>query len=96
MVFENSLTSLGRTNLNDLWLWTWLVAGLTLLFFVYRFALRPTSSLSFPPGPKGWPIIGNLFDFPKTDQAHCFRKMADQYGVYQCCHKADLAQTAEP
>ncbi|KAF5376005.1 hypothetical protein D9757_008813 [Collybiopsis confluens] len=36
------------------------------------------SSIPFPPGPKPWPIIGNLLDFPR-DKAHlAYLKMGQQ------------------
>jgi len=35
----------------------------------------------YPPGPKGYPIIGNMFDFPKgTTPWEGFARMAAEYG----------------
>ncbi|KAF9026341.1 cytochrome P450 [Hymenopellis radicata] len=33
-----------------------------------------------PPGPKGWPVIGNLFDLPKEKEWVTWAKWGDQYG----------------
>ncbi|THU98674.1 cytochrome P450 [Dendrothele bispora CBS 962.96] len=32
-----------------------------------------------PPGPRGFPIIGNLFDVPQSNEAFVYRNMARQY-----------------
>lgn len=34
----------------------------------------------YPPGPKGYPIIGNVFDFPKNPIWEEFMKMAQEHG----------------
>ncbi|KZT35768.1 cytochrome P450 [Sistotremastrum suecicum HHB10207 ss-3] len=37
-------------------------------------------SLPFPPGPKGLPVLGNIFQMPQKDQWHRFGEWAKQYG----------------
>jgi hypothetical protein len=34
----------------------------------------------YPPGPKGYPIIGNVFDFPKDQVWEGLARMAQEYG----------------
>ncbi|XP_071829654.1 steroid 17-alpha-hydroxylase/17,20 lyase-like isoform X2 [Apostichopus japonicus] len=34
----------------------------------------------FPPGPKGWPIIGNMLDFVSIGPHHLFMSLAEKYG----------------
>ena len=34
----------------------------------------------FPPGPKGWPIIGNTFQIPAKDQEPVLTGLAKRYG----------------
>ena len=34
----------------------------------------------YPPGPKGYPIIGNVFDLPKNPVWEGLTKMAQEYG----------------
>ncbi|KAH8817720.1 cytochrome P450 [Flagelloscypha sp. PMI_526] len=33
-----------------------------------------------PPGPRGWPILGNLLDMPKTHPWHKFQEWSKKYG----------------
>ncbi|KAI0687567.1 cytochrome P450 [Earliella scabrosa] len=37
-------------------------------------------SASLPPGPPGWPIIGNALDFPKHDRGRGFKELSAKYG----------------
>ncbi|KAH8824059.1 cytochrome P450 [Flagelloscypha sp. PMI_526] len=46
----------------------------TLSFFVERKRKR------LPPGPRGWPIVGNLLDIPKSHAWHRFEEWSRQYG----------------
>ncbi|KAI0763838.1 CyP450 monooxygenase [Trametes elegans] len=33
-----------------------------------------------PPGPRGWPLVGNIFDIPRAELARGFRDLTDTYG----------------
>jgi hypothetical protein len=37
--------------------------------------------LPLPPGPKGWPLIGNMLDMPKGDFAKTYTEWARVYGA---------------
>ncbi|KZT64789.1 cytochrome P450 [Daedalea quercina L-15889] len=45
----------------------------------HRFSRNP-KSLPLPPGPKPYPIIGNLFDVPKEEAWKGFAQWSDKYG----------------
>lgn len=60
-----------------------LLAGLIAALVVRKWLLK-TSSHSYPPGPSGWPVVGNAFDFPQVDQGRAFRDLCTQYGAYPC------------
>jgi hypothetical protein len=33
------------------------------------------------PGPKGWPLIGNVLDIDPVDAVACLGRIADEYGA---------------
>lgn len=55
-----------------------LVIGLVLALYVGIRVLTSTPRL--PPGPRGFPLIGNALDFPKEDQGRKFHDLSKQYG----------------
>ena len=42
---------------------------------------RRRNAPPIPPGPPGWPIIGHIFDYPKTELAKGLFELHKQYGV---------------
>ena len=38
-----------------------------------------------PPGPKGIPILGNVFDMPRTKEPEVFTEWRGRYGVLIVC-----------
>ena len=42
---------------------------------------RNPARLPYPPGPKGYPIIGNLFDIPNAFIYKRFREMSREIGI---------------
>ncbi|KAJ7644946.1 cytochrome P450 [Roridomyces roridus] len=49
--------------------------ALALAYYIYR----SRKSLPLPPGPKGWPLIGNVLDMPKS---HSWKKFAQWGEIY--------------
>ena len=57
------------------------VVVLTLaLIPLYRASKR--ERLSLPPGPKGWPLIGNLLDIPRSNFVKTYAEWARKYGAW--------------
>jgi hypothetical protein len=50
-------------------------------FFAHQIFIRFEARRYFPlpPGPKGWPIIGNLFDFPREMPYIAYKDMGRKY-----------------
>lgn len=42
--------------------------------------LAKRRSVALPPGPQGWPIIGNALDFPTSHQWKTFAQWGDRWG----------------
>ena len=53
-----------------------LVLALIPLYWVMR-----RTRLPLPPGPKGWPLIGNLFDVPQANFVATYTEWARKYGL---------------
>lgn len=62
-----------------------LVAGISLLTVTISLllsrALGARRRGSLPPGPPGYPIVGNLFDIPTDDKWKVYARMARDLGV---------------
>lgn len=54
-----------------------------LTFFVRRAWIR-SRRLPLPPGPKGWPVIGNIFDIPKEKAHIAYMEMGRKYSTWGC------------
>ena len=50
------------------------------VFFVIR-CWRTQASLPLPPGPRSLPIVGNMFDIPKTMSAYEYAALSQKYGT---------------
>ncbi|KAF8828256.1 hypothetical protein HHX47_DHR4000894 [Lentinula edodes] len=64
---------------------TFAVGDLVLLallacFTSYRLFFSRKYPHSLPPGPKGWPLIGNAFDMPKTHSWRTFAQWGKKWG----------------
>ncbi|KAF9006260.1 cytochrome P450 [Hymenopellis radicata] len=51
---------------------------LAAFYFLWRILNRP--SLSLPPGPRGYPIIGNVLDMPQSKPWEMFGQWGDRWG----------------
>lgn len=40
----------------------------------------------FPPGPPGWPVIGNLLDMPKSFEWVKYKEWGDRYSCVRDLH----------
>ena len=58
----------------------WAPALLPLIIVLYR-TIKNHSQLPYPPGPKGLPILGNVFDLPASDQWVTVQEWGKKYGM---------------
>ncbi|EPT02822.1 hypothetical protein FOMPIDRAFT_54955 [Fomitopsis schrenkii] len=56
-----------------------LIAIAVVVLLVYRF-IKTRRRLPYPPGPRGWPIVGNIFDIPTEYQWKTFAQWGEKYG----------------
>lgn len=57
-----------------------ILAVVTVLYFLYRSYTSARHGPPLPPGPKGWPIVGNL-DMPTTHFWTVYAQMGQKYGM---------------
>ncbi|KAF0325749.1 cytochrome p450 oxidoreductase [Colletotrichum asianum] len=73
------------------------VAALVAVFIIDKIiqARKNAQRLPLPPGPRGYPIIQNMFDLPKKDTfaAPQYAKFKDKYGEHEHCNKRTLRLT---
>jgi hypothetical protein len=60
-----------------------IAVGAVVFLVIYGF--RKKRSLPLPPGPKGLPLIGNIFDFPKSYQWEMYAKWGKEFGLSDLC-----------
>ena len=58
---------------------TGVVTLILALILLYRASNR--DRLPLPPGPKGWPLIGNLLDIPQSNVVKTYAEWARKYGA---------------
>ncbi|KAH8110769.1 cytochrome P450 [Phellopilus nigrolimitatus] len=57
-----------------------LCASLCLRVWLSRRKLKSSRGLPCPPGPKGLPLLGNIFDMPAAEEWETARQWGEQYG----------------
>ncbi|KAF5335162.1 hypothetical protein D9611_010866 [Ephemerocybe angulata] len=57
------------------------VVSLLIFRALYRWSSGTNrSGLPYPPGPKGYPVINNLFDIPMNKEWEVYRELSKKYG----------------
>jgi hypothetical protein len=59
--------------------------GVASAVFLVIYGFRKKRSLPLPPGPKGLPLIGNIFDFPKSHEWEMYAKWSKEFGLLDLC-----------
>ena len=54
--------------------------SLVVTYLVYRTLTSP--EIPYPPGPRPYPLIGNLLDIPTSYQERAFVNLAKIYGMF--------------
>lgn len=49
---------------------------------IYLWSNRKRYTLPLPPGPKGWPFIGNIFDIPMVKGWEVYHRWCKELGEY--------------
>ena len=70
------------------------IAGATALVGASILLMRALSNTSsLPPGPPGYPIIGNLFDVPTGDRPKAYQQMSRDFGTHASLESAGILVT---
>jgi hypothetical protein len=48
---------------------------------------RRRGGLPYPPGPRGWPVIGNLLDIPSKSTWLAYTEFSKKYGTAVFLHQ---------
>lgn len=56
-----------------------LISILSCLYVLYH---RSRKRWNLPPGPKGYPIIGNIYDIPPREEWIAYKAMSEKYSEF--------------
>lgn len=59
-----------------------ILAACLAIWILHRYLTWRESQQRLPPGPKGYPVIGNLFDMPRSHEWDTYASWADRWGEY--------------
>ena len=59
-----------------------LIAVTTLALVVLGILYFKRNTHTFPPGPRGVPLLGNIFDVPKQDEWRVYAEWSRLFGTY--------------
>ena len=76
----NDVTAMGTSPTTSL-LTAWHAAAVVLLALIVRAAMLRRRKGPMPPGPTGWPIIGNVLDVPVNHSWKTFAKWGERWGM---------------
>lgn len=60
--------------------------AVALFGILFIWSRRRNVKLPYPPGPKGLPLIGNLFDVPKQHEWLTYAKWSRDFGTFLFVH----------
>lgn len=63
---------------SDIFIWLGVAAGLYVA--AGKMTRQGVANAPLPPGPKGWPLIGNLLEVPSTEPWKGYAELGEKWG----------------
>ena len=74
--------------------WSALTALLLLVSSYSLYVKRRRIPYPLPPGPRGWPIVGNALDIPLASMGQVYASWAKRFGEIKACFQRGLVLTS--